>query len=71
MKVTVMSVKVLKATVMWERGGSLVDSTPFHRKVAGSNPALAITLGKSFTRSCLWRFGVKLRHGIRTVSGRL
>src|SRR6218665_801218 len=27
------------------------------------------TLGKSFTRSCLWRFGVKLRHSIRAVSG--
>jgi len=26
-------------------------------------------LGKSFTRSCLWRFGVKLRHSIRAVSG--
>src|SRR6218665_732336 len=26
------------------------------------------TLGKSFTRSCLWRFGVKLRHSIRSVS---
>ena len=26
------------------------------------------TLGKSFTRSCLWRFGVKLRHSIRAVS---
>ena len=37
-------------------------------RVVGSNPALA-TLGKSFTRSCLWRFGVKLRHSIRTVSG--
>ena len=23
------------------------------------------TLGKSFTLSCLWRFGVKLRHSIR------
>src|SRR6218665_2772472 len=29
------------------------------------------TLGKSFTRSCLWRLGVKLRHSrpIRAVSG--
>jgi len=26
------------------------------------------TLTKSFTRSCLWRFGVKLRHIIRAVS---
>ena len=26
------------------------------------------TLGKSFTRSCLWRFGVKLRHSIHAVS---
>src|SRR6218665_792788 len=27
------------------------------------------TLVKSFTRSCLWRFGVKLGHSIRAVSG--
>ena len=27
------------------------------------------TLGKSFTHSCLWRFGVKFRHSIRAVSG--
>ena len=26
-------------------------------------------LGKSFTRSCLWRFGVKLRHSIRAMLG--
>src|SRR6218665_1870823 len=26
------------------------------------------TLGKSFTRSCLWRFSLKLRHSIRAVS---
>src|SRR6218665_1045840 len=28
-----------------------------------------VTLGKSFTHSCLWRFGVKLRHSIHAVSG--
>ena len=28
----------------------------------------AETFGKSFTRSYLWRFGVKLRHNIRAVS---
>ena len=27
------------------------------------------TLGKSFTRSCLWRFSVKLRHSIRAMLG--
>jgi len=27
------------------------------------------TLGKSFTRRCLWRFGVKFRHSIRAVTG--
>ena len=27
------------------------------------------TLNKSFTRSCLWRLGVNLRHSICTVSG--
>ena len=29
------------------------------------------TFGKSFTHNCLWRFGVKLRHSIRAVSGAL
>jgi len=29
------------------------------------------TLGKSFTHSCLWCFGVKLGHSIRAVSGNL
>jgi len=28
------------------------------------------TLGKSFTRNCLWRFSVKLRHSIRAESER-
>ena len=27
------------------------------------------TLGKSFTRSCLWHFSVKLRHSIRAPLG--
>jgi len=27
------------------------------------------TLGKSLTRSCLWRFGVNLRYSIRAVVG--
>src|SRR6218665_2190476 len=29
------------------------------------------TLGKSFTRSCLWHFSMKLRHSIRAVLGAL
>ena len=59
---------------VWGRvghGGALVDSTSFVRRVAGSNAALATTIGKSFTRNCLWRFGVKLRLGIRVVLGTL
>ena len=54
------------------RGGFLVDSAPFVLWVAGSNPISICyvgTLGKSFTRSCLSRFGVKLRQSIRAVSG--
>ena len=27
------------------------------------------TLGKSFTQSCLWQFGMKFQHSIRAVSG--
>ena len=59
------------AFILWGVGGSLVESAPFVRRVAGSNPAgrHVGTLGKSFTHSCLWRFGVKLRHSIRAVSG--
>ena len=53
------------------RGGALVESIAFNQRVVGSNPAPAATLGKSFTRSCLWRFGMKLRHSIRAVSGTL
>ena len=49
-------------------GGSLVDSLPFVPMVMDSNPALA-AFGKSFTRSCLCRFGVKLQHSIHAVSG--
>ena len=55
-------------------GGPMVDSAPFVRRVAGSNSILAATkavgtLGKSFTRSCLWRFGVKFQHSSHAVSG--
>ena len=52
-------------------GGSLVDSTPFVLKGRGFESRSSLhagTLGKSFTRSCLWRFGVKLRRSIRAVS---
>src|SRR6218665_450764 len=52
------------------RSGSLLDSAPFVLRVAGSNPPIRHvgTLDKSFTRSCLWSFGVKLRHSIRAES---
>ena len=52
------------------RGGALVESIPFNRRVVGSNPALAATQGPwASPRSCLWRFGVKLWQSIRAVSG--
>jgi len=41
---------------------------PLHININGSSRH-AGTLGKSFTCSCLWRFGVKLRNSIRAVSG--
>ena len=55
------------------RYGSLVDFAPFFRRAAGSNPALAAkygpwAMGMISTRSCLWPFGVKLRHSIHAVS---
>jgi len=43
------------------RGGSVVGSVPCVRKVAVLNPTLAAMyeqFGKSFTHSCLLRFGV-------------
>jgi len=45
------------------RDSSLVVSSPFVRSHHVG------TLGKSFTSSCLWSFGVKLRNSIRAVSG--
>jgi len=54
-------------------GGSLVDWMPFVRRVVGSNSTLAATFGPwaspSLAVACTWRFGVKLRHSIRAVSG--
>jgi len=50
------------------RGGALVESTP---KGHGFNSRSSLhvgTLGKSFTHSCLWRFGVKFRQSC-AVSG--
>ena len=49
------------------RGGSLVDSSPFVRIPLYSRHVGIF--GKSFTRSCLWRFGGKPLHSIRAVSG--
>ena len=87
------------------RGGALVESIPFNRRVVGRTllytrhvhrdlgqvihsgylcraPSLNLLRGalspatakqkclkKSFTCSCLWRFGLKLQHSIRAVSG--
>jgi len=55
------------------RGGSLVirriSSEESLVRIPPWPPHVSVTLGKSFTRSCLWRFRVKLRHSIRSVSG--
>src|SRR6218665_628870 len=45
-------------------GGSLVDSSHFVRGVVCLNPTQSATLGKYFTRNCLWRFAVKLQYRI-------
>src|SRR6218665_828639 len=54
------------------RGGSLVDSSPFVRRVVGSNPALAAAWGPwkstSLSVAC-GASGVKLRYSIRAASG--
>ena len=67
-----LAVLSVAAVHRWGVCGALVESTPFVQRVMGSTPALAATLGtlgKSFTHSCLWRFGTKFRHSIRAVSG--
>ena len=53
------------------RGGALVESEGLRVRIRSSRQVG--TLGKFLTRSCLWRFGVKLLHSIRrpTVSGAL
>jgi len=48
-------------------GDSLVDSVPFVRRVAGSNPDLAAT--SPSLASCLWCFGMQLRQSICAVLG--
>jgi len=57
------------------RGGALVETMTFNRRVVGATPALAATytrtLGKSFIYICLHvRFGVELRYSIRAVYSR-
>src|SRR6218665_2180263 len=55
------------------RGGALVESMPLTGGCGFESRSSrhVETLGKSLTRSCLWRFSVKLRHSIRAVSGAL
>ena len=57
--------------MVWGVYGALVESTPFVRRVTRGFDSCSNrheeTLGKSFTHSCLWRFGVKFRHSIRAV----
>src|SRR6218665_1411714 len=44
---------------------------PKGRVFESGSSRLVGSLGKSFTHSSLWRFGVKLRNSIRAVSGAL
>src|SRR6218665_1028473 len=53
-------------------GGALSLVYPFRPKGHGFDSRSSHhvgTLGKSFTHSCLWRFGVKFCHSIHAVSG--
>ena|SRR6218665_1367915 len=63
--------RVIRVTLTESKGdcgGSLVDSAPFVRRVAGSNPVVyPPRRDLDFTRNYLWRFGVKLQHSIRAV----
>ena len=54
------------------RGGALVETMTFNRRVVGSTPALAATyrdLGQVLYLQLPVRFGVKLRYSIRAVVG--
>src|SRR6218665_829447 len=53
----------------WWLIGILVTCRPKGREFESSVSRDVGTLGKSFTRSCLWRFGVKLRQSICAVLG--
>ena len=55
--------------VVWWLIGRFVAFRPRGRRFEFRSSRHIGTLSKSFTRSCLWHFGVKLRHSIRAVSG--
>ena len=55
----------------WWRIGRVVIFRPEGRGFESRYSRHVGTLGKSLTRSCLWCFGVKLRHNIGAVSGAL
>ena len=54
---------------VWWLIGRFVAFRPKGREFESRSSRHVGTLGKSFTRSCLWRFDVKLRHSIRAVVG--
>jgi len=67
---------MIKSYIVVGRGGALVESKPVNRREGRglelrSTAATQGPFRKSFTHSCLWRFGVNLRHSIRAVSGAL
>ena len=56
---------------MWCRIGRVKAFRPEGRGFEFLSSRHVGTLGKSFTRNCLWHIGVRLRHSIRAVSGTL
>src|SRR6218665_2727076 len=61
--------RVFYACGTWWRIGRVETFRPEGRGLESRSNRHVGTLGKSFTCSCLWRFGVKLRHSIRAVLG--
>ena len=53
----------------WWLIGRFITFRPKGRGFKSHSSRRVGTLGKSFTRSCLWHFGVKLWHSIRVASG--
>ena len=61
----------MSKSVAWWLTGRFNDFHPKGRRFESRPSGHVGTLGKSFTRSCLWRFGMKPLHSNHAVLGAL